>query len=331
MIDYINLTLSTDCDYNCWFCYLTKTARESKTTFNDWNGLRKFLTRIDLADTVNINFVTGDLTTNHPGLIMKAIKEIRKIERVKSVKLTFSYVTNGQNYVLTKSLIEDGFIDGLHTGLSYDGDNIPLSGHNCTEAVKAIGSMVGSVNTVLTMQTMKNIEATLQLMLDSHVRSWSYYLLLDYDTYSDPEFLELFRTKFLPAILNMYKTGLRVYNIEEFKKSSKMTTKHLWCKDNNFIINVDGSISPCGVETSYCRFNPNPIPSPLNLSCTNEELMNYLNNHIKACHSQNVCDFMHCKASQCVECSGIAKIRKNKFQSCMLRTIEYDFYSKQLR
>ena len=331
MIDYINLTLSTDCDYNCWFCYLTKTARESKTTFNDWNGLREFLTRIDLADTVNINFVTGDLTTKHPDLILKAIKEIRKIERVKPVRLTFSYITNGQNYSITKSLIQDGIIDGLHTGLSYDGDNTRLSGHNNIEAVKTIGNMVGSVNTVLTMQTMKNIDSTLQLMLDSNVTSWSYYLLLDYDTYSDPEFLESFRSKFLPAVLNMYKTGLRVYNIEEFKKSNKMTTKHLWCKDNNFIINVDGSISPCGVEMSYCRFNPNPIPSPLNLSCTNEELMNYLSNHIKACHSQNVCDFTHCKASQCVECSGIAKIRKNKFQSCMLRTIEYDFYSNQLR
>lgn len=327
MIDYINLTLSTDCDYNCWFCYLTKEARESKMAFNDWNGLREFLIRIDLADRVNINFVTGDLTTNHPGLIMKAIKEIRKIERVKPVKLTFSYVTNGQNYALTKSLIEDGFIDGLHTGLSYDGDNIPLSGHNCTEAVKAIGSMVGSVNTVLTMQTMKNIETTLQLMLDSHVRSWSYYLLLDYDTYSDPEFLEIFRTRFLTAVLNAYYRGLNVYNIEEFKKSRKMTTKNLWCKDNNFIINTDGNIYPCGVEMPYCRFNPNPLSRHVDLFCTNEELMEYLDNHIRACHKQNVCNYAHCLASQCVECSGIAKVRKNQFQACMLRSIEHTIYS----
>lgn len=331
MIDYINLTLSTDCDYNCWFCYLTKEARESKTTFSDWNGLRKFLTRIDLADRVNINFVTGDLTTKHPDLILKAIKEIRKIERVKPVRLTFSYITNGQNYSLTKSLIEDGFIDGLHTGLSYDGDNTPPSGHNCAEAVKTIGKMVGSVNTALTMQSMKNIDSTLQLMLDNNVTSWSYYLLLDYDTYSNPEFLKLFKTKFLLTVLKAYNNGLKVYNIEEFKKSCKMTTKHLWCKDNNFIINVDGSISPCGVEMPYCRFNPNPLPSPLGLSCTNEELMDYLSSHIHACHEQNVCDYTHCQASQCVECSGIAKVRKNKFQACMLRSIEYDFYSSQLR
>lgn len=327
MIEYINLTLSTDCDYNCWFCYLTKEARESKMVFNDWNGLRGLLTRIDLADAVNINFITGDLTTKHPDLIRKAIKEIRKIERVKPVRLTFSYITNGQNYSLTKSLIEDDIIDALHTGLSYDGDNLPSSGHNSIEAVKTIGSMVGSVDTALTMQTMKNIDSTLQLMLDSNVRSWSYYLLLDYDTYSDPEFLELFKTKFLPAVLKAYNNGLKVYNIEEFKKSSKMIDKRLWCKDNNFIINVDGSISPCGAEVSYCRFNPNPFPSPLDLFCTNEELMDYLSNHIKACHNQNVCDYMHCQASQCVECSGIAKVRKNKFQACMLRSIEYIFYS----
>ena len=75
-------------------------------------------------------------------------------------------------------------------------------------------------------------------MLDNNVTSWSYYLLLDYDTYSDPEFLESFRGKFLPAVLNVYNNGLNVYNIEEFKKSNQMTTKHLWCKDNNFIINV---------------------------------------------------------------------------------------------
>lgn len=329
MIDYINLTLSTDCDYNCWFCYLTKEARESKTIFSDWNGLREFLTRIDLADRVNINFVTGEVT-NHPDLILKAIKEIRKIERVKPVRLTFSYITNGQNYSLTKALIENDIIDGLHTALSYDGDTLSSSGHNNIEAVQIIGKMVGSVNTSLTKLSMKNINSTLQLMLDSNVTSWSYYLLLDYDTYSDSEFLESFKTKFLPAVLNAYNNGLNVYNIEEFKKSNKMTTKHLWCKDNNFIINVDGSISPCGVEMTHCRFNPNPLPS-LNLSCANEELMKYLNDHIKACHSKNTCDFIHCKASQCVECSGMAKIRKNKFQSCMLRSIEYDFYSSQLR
>ena len=328
MIDYINLTLSTDCDCDCWFCYLTKEARQSKTFFNDWNGLRKFLTRIDLADSVNINFVTGEVT-NHPELILRAIKEIRKIERVKPVRLTFSYITNGQNYSLTKSLIEDGIIDGLHTGLSYDGDNLPSSGHNNIKAVQTIGKMVGSVNTALTIQSMKNINRTLHLML-GNVTSWSYYLLLDYDTYSDHEFLELFRTKFLPTVLLAYNNGLKVYNIEEFKKSSKMASKHLWCKDNNFIINVDGSISPCGVEMAHCRFNPNPLPT-LNLSCTNEELMSYLNNHIKACHSQNTCNFAYCKASQCVECSGIAKIRNNKFQSCMLRLVEHEFYSRYLR
>ena len=331
MINYINLTLSTDCDYNCWFCYLTKEARQSKSTFSDWNGLREFLIRIDLADTVNINLVTGDLTSKHPDLIRKAVKEIRKIERVKSVRLTFSYITNGQNYSLTKSLIEDGIIDGLHTGLSYDGDSHPSSGHNSIEAVKTIGGMLGSVNTVLTMETMKNIDSTLQLMLDSNVTSWSYYLLLDYDTYSDPEFLESFRSKFLPAVLKAYNDGLKVYNIEEFEKSSKMATKSLWCKDNNFIINVDGSISPCGIEMTFCRFNPNPFPSPLNLSCTNEELVNYLNNHIKACHKQNVCDYTHCRANQCIECSGIAKVRKNKFQACKLRLIEHDFYFNHLR
>lgn len=329
MIDYINLTLSTDCDYNCWFCYLTKEARKSKTIFSNWNGLREFLTRIDLADRVNINFVTGEVT-NHPDLILKAIKEIRKIERVKPVRLTFSYITNGQNYSLTKALIENDIIDGLHTALSYDGDTLSSSGHNNIEAVQIIGKMVGSVNTSLTKLSMKNINSTLQLMLDSNVTSWSYYLLLDYDTYSDSEFLESFKTKFLPAVLNAYNNGLNVYNIEEFKKSNKMTTKHLWCKDNNFIINVDGSISPCGVEMTHCRFNPNPLPS-LNLSCTNEELISYLNNHIKSCHSQNTCDFTHCKASQCVECSGMAKIRKNKFQSCTLRSIEYEFYSSHLR
>lgn len=329
MIDYINLTLSTDCDYNCWFCYLTKEARKSKTTFSDWIGLREFLTRIDLADAVNINFVTGEVTY-HPDLILKAIKEIRKIERVKPVRLTFSYITNGQNYSLTKALIENDIIDGLHTALSYDGDSLSSSGHNNIEAVQTIGKMVGSVNTALTKLSMKNIDSILQLMLDSNVTSWSYYLLLDYDTYSDPEFLESFKTKFLPAVLNAYNNGLNVYNIEEFKKSNQMTTKHLWCKDNNFIINVDRSISPCGVEMTHCRFNPNPLPS-LNLSCTNEELMKYLNDHIKACHSKNTCDFTHCKASQCVECSGMVKIRKNKFQSCMLRSIEYYFYSSQLR
>ena len=147
------------------------------------------LTCIDLADAVNINFVTGEVT-NHPDLILRAIKEIRKIERVKPVRLTFSYITNGQNYSLTKSLIEDGIIDGLHTGLSYDGDNLSSSGHNNSKAVQTIGKMVGSVNTALTIQSMKNINKTLHLML-GNATSWSYYLLLDYDTYSDHEFLEL--------------------------------------------------------------------------------------------------------------------------------------------
>ena len=32
-----------------------------------------------------------------------------------------------------------------------------------------------------------------------------------------------------------------------------------------------------------------------------------------------------------VNAKDMAKIRKNKFQSCMLRSIEYDFYSSQLR
>ena len=329
MIDYINLTLSTDCDYNCWYCYLTKEARQSKSIFTDWSGLREFLLRIDLADTVNINFVTGEVT-NHPDLIRKAVKEIRKLERVKAVRLTFSYITNGQNHSLTKSLIHDGIIDGLHTALSYDGDKLSSSGHNSIEAVQSIGSIVGSVNTALTIQSMENIESTLQLMLDSNITSWSYYLLLDYDSYSDSEFLELFRTKFLPAVIKAYEYGIDVYNIDQFRKSSQMNTKHLWCKDNNFIINVDGSISPCGVEMTHCRFNPNPLPS-LSLSCTNEELVRYLNNHIQACHKQNTCDFTHCKASQCVECSGMAKIRKNKFQSCILRSIEFDFYSNHLR
>jgi len=331
MIEYINLTLSTDCDYNCWFCYLTEEARHSKSAFNDWNGLREFLLRIDLANTVNINLVTGDLTSKHPDLILKAIKEVRKIERVKSVRLTFSYVTNGQNYSLTKSLIEEGIIDGIHTGLSYDGDKHPLSGHNSIEAVKTIGRMIGSVNTILTMETMKNIDSTLQLMLDSHVRSWSYYLLLDYDTYSDPAFLELFKSKFLPAVLNAYNNGLKVFNIEEFEKSNKMETKPLWCKGNNININMDGTIAPCGLEMPHCRFNPNPLSNLLDLSCTNEELVDYIDNHIKVCHSQSTCDFEHCKASQCVECSGIAKVRKNMFQACKLRLIEHDFYSNHLR
>lgn len=325
-LSFINLIISHRCNADCWFCYLRDQDKHSTKEFDRWNDLKSFLTNADLADRVLVFLASGEVSQNLP-LVKKAIREIKKVERVKPVRFTFAYSTNGYDTTNTITLIENGLVEPSSMAISYDGEVNKY--HRAKNGVKELGSIVGSVNTALTIDTMDCIESTLNLMRESRVNEWGYYTLLHYPEYNSDEFMDKFKSVFLPEVLKYYRENRSVYNINLFKSQYKEFNPNtqLWCGGLNRLsidIDIDGNIIPCGIATKYNRYNSIPNTG-IDLTEDFDKIRDYVQSFIQGC-LHNSCQVNDCPACQCTRCSKNTINSLGQHQFCALRNIEYQFY-----
>lgn len=340
-LKYINVQLNHFCPKNCWYCYLDKDSRSNPDKFNKWDELKQYLNSADLADKVYINFTTGELSY-YPNLIIKAVKEIRKVERTKDVKFIFSYVTNGDNFDITLDLMNQEYIDPDATILSYDckiGDNH----HHNTDGLYALASKVACVSTALDWHTMRDIKGTLDDVIKAGAKSWEYYLLLSNEEYTKHKFLKRFAGYFLPTVYDASNENpdIEFYNIKNIENTidQPMTSKSLWCTygKESIYITEDGHVIPCGAYAMesifYSKQSRIYTQCAPELTATPDEIQTHINEARQMMCSSHSCNFKHCKASHCTECGMVAKMRgpNGQQQQCMIRSIEHNFYLTKKR
>lgn len=332
LIKYVNLQLNHFCPKDCFYCYLSKDSRaDSRSRFYKWELLKTWLQNAPLDDDVYINLVTGELTY-FPELIIQAVKEIRKIERVKAVKFHFSTVTNGDNPDVFLGMIKDGYLDTDSLILSFDKAGTPdIMSHCNVQAVEMLAPYV-TVSTAIHTDSIAAIDETLDLMAKANVKSWEYYYLMNYKPYEDQDFLDKFKDCLKKICDFDKKNPSKVYNIEAYKNSIGKTIdkKQLWCSygDDSVYITSDGLIIPCGAYAADSNYQTEESKAFLAKAPTLEDDST---NSISLCAAarektcRHTCDFTNCNVSQCAEC-GMASSGNH----CAIRKVETDVFKEEI-
>lgn len=338
MIEYINIHINTFCPFDCYYCFIEQNKRKEKKKFSRWNDLRAFLNKLDLADSPIINLATGELSL-FPELVIEAVKEIRKLERIKDVKFRFGLYTNGSKMSNIIKLIDEGYLDEKLVFLSWDSvfdfDGLHTNTTNmCINEISMSGRDI-LVRSALTEVLLDTIDSCLSLLINNNIKRWEYYMLIDEPKYNTSEFKEKFK-KFLDTLYK-YKDKIEIWNIKSMHDYYSNPQNHLWCTNihKSIMISINGKILPCGSYTDYYRYT-NDIDIELKdiLDNTFDYEKDITNMMMRNCKLQNECH--ECKNNHCVECAKSINFRtgntaqEKAFQQCDLRTIERKYYEKYL-
>jgi sulfatase maturation enzyme AslB (radical SAM superfamily) len=343
MIKYINLHLSYLCNFNCDYCFLTKKAINTRSSFTRWDDLLIFLQNAPLEDEIVIMLVSGELSIRHK-LVENAYNKIKKIERLRDVKVSFGMYSNGTDMRFILDLLDRGILNPKYTSISWDGIN---NSHRCTDkqAIKLINNnilLLGKsrfkdtvlIRSALTTDYLDHIDETLKFINESGCTNWEYYVLIDNKEYtpitiytSDKNTIR-FHEALDNALVKMFSNKIKPYNYNLIKNSDNtppLTEKKSWCRIGNSIdISKTGKILPCGAFTKQFKYPYPSIHFDDLLDKFNQEKINHI---IKEeCFDKNLTcmdlDPEPCNETYCTECPRLVKYRTIEINKPHLKVTE---------
>lgn len=261
MINNIDWYISYLCDKACKYCFLSDNVKnDPNLEFNRWDDMYKFLCNEKYLDEqVKVNLVTGEVTLK-PHLIKKAVSVLKKVQRVRDISFYLGTYTNGSNCDIIDEYIKSGIMLPNFVHLSWDGvhnDEIRVPKHYSPNPIKRMKCKDINVRTALTYTSMRDIDKTLDMLIEYGFNYWEYYTLIDYPEYNDDKFLELFE-EFLDTIY-MYRDKIYIFNIEAMNNDDN------WCthKNTSIIINIEGKIARCGISAECIYGDKNTLISDI--------------------------------------------------------------------
>lgn len=348
-ISRINLHLSYYCNCKCDYCFLTEEARERTDKFTKYDELLKYLESAPLDKNLVIYFVCGELSFFYDELV-KAYKQIKKLERSRDVKIKFGIYTNGSKMGNILDLLDRGILSPEYTNLSWDGIYSASTTRQCKDPyyddsifnsnIKLLGESKYKdsvlIRSALTLKSIHYFEESVKYMIECGCTKWEYYLLIDCEDYRDKKFLDIF--KYTLERLYGYTDKINIYNISSMedivrKNTGNFTDKKVWCgdKETSLDIDINGDILLCGSFSDTCRYSHNDsklwnINEPFD-----EKVLYGMHSRCSDCHK---CDYTHCENMHCSECARLVQYREQgdfsykASQPCKVRDIERILYRK---
>ena len=359
MIKYINLHLSYLCNFNCYYCFLTKQARNSRKNFTRWDDLLTFLKNAPLEDEIVIILVSGELSIRHK-LVENAYNQIKKIKRIKDVKISFGIYSNGTDMSFILDLLERGILNPKYVSISWDG---VYNSHRCKDktSIKLINGHILQLGksrfkdkvllrSALTTDYLDHIDETLDFINNSGCTNWEYYYLIDNIEYtpcggidSDDNAYQ-FQFSFDKALPKMFTNKIKPYNyilIDRMVKEKwpPLISKKSWCNIGNSIdISIDGKILPCG---AFCKqfkypypkikfddlldpFNQDKINNIIQIECFDKSDLCIQHTESVKNNEMNYHSY-ECDSSYCRECPRLIKYKTFDIKNPHSDTID-DFY-----
>ena len=339
MIRKIELHMNSTCNFKCSYCFLDQASGE----FHDWDKLRKFLEATELADEVDINLTSGELTLV-PTKVVKAIKEIRKVERVKDVHFRFGLYSNGSKMENLIRLLDEGYLTPELVSISWDGvdthtvrtpkekfDNNP---NVYKWPVIQLGNTIYreqiTVRTAVTAVSMQHITKTLGVLELFDIKKWEYYFLLNYSKYSANDFTRKFAS-FMRVVFDQSKF-IDIYNLETMAKhcgDTEAQCPNNWCTHSpgeQIYISPEGLIYPCGVfsksnKEPHWKISAMSLDEPLDASRLANAIQQF-------CTSKCTdCDNTHC--TRCTNVETASCMNKCLFKN--LRSMERKMFLERMK
>lgn len=334
------IKLSNTCNMNCTYCF--EKDKFKPTRFTDYEALLQLLKTIDFkSDDVFIKFTGGEPLVYEKD-IREAFKTLKKLERFKDVRVHFSLTTNGSYMNELLGLYDDGILDPNLCKISWDGI------HTCTTRktsvitdldmknnIKLLGeSGYGDKTTIrmaLTTETLTDLYFSFLYALQNKCSVLEYYYIMDYDLYSDKDFIKRAKIVFNELAQLTIVFDFTYINWDTITRSNSNTDpayKSI-CKHLGNILYIDGvgDIYPCSFyskDSIYenTDFIIGTVYKGLDSSRTAQFVARY--------YGMRLCDDTKCQNKHCFECpaANMYKSKNRLKQTCELRTIEKEIYDE---
>lgn len=121
-IRYVGIKMTDYCNLDCEYCFENRDSKESRNVFTEEKAkyLTKFLLSQKLPKRLEVRFTGGEVSLVLP-LLKRVIRQLRKIERYRDIKLIFSLITNGTNPEGVIDLMDKGYLEPESMKVSWDG------------------------------------------------------------------------------------------------------------------------------------------------------------------------------------------------------------------
>lgn len=357
-IEFIGLRIGTYCNLDCKYCYEYSYAKEKNISFQDYDQLVKFISKLPLANRVKF-LISGGEPSLYINEIRRAYKKIMKVRRYKDSFINFLVYTNGTNFQGVIDLINEGVLspfycclswDGIHTTKSrltknikiYNDDffnkNIDLLSKQPEEYRNEI-----TVRTAATRDTIDELADNYQYLLDHGCTRWEYYIINDESAFRDEEY----NRKIEEQIRKIYNIAIKnnvtesLVNLEnmlymyfpepsDYIKQRFVTCCHL---GNTLFINQNGGIYPCSLADDVSKIYDGIKFGDIYTGFDKQVMEEFCEDY----NTPPSCGMIYknepCNALQCFECAATCKhcngsLNKKMHNQCELRHIEYNLFKE---
>ena len=240
-----------NCNFNCWYCYETKTAIQLMSTCIQ-ERVKKFVQKtIETFPSLQMSFFGGEPLLGYRRVVKPLIKYANEVCMANGTKLSISFTSNG--YLLTKEMIlffKENHVDNFQ--ITLDG-NKEL--HNQTRYIKKGADSYSRIMENIILLLENEIYVTLRFnYTDKNIDSFI-------EVIDDLEKIDKKQKKFLLISLhqvwqnvsiNLREEVMRVvdfYSLKGFKISTpifdNVRNSCYADKKNNALINYDGNVFKC--------------------------------------------------------------------------------------
>lgn len=355
-INYVSIKLTDYCNLACKYCFEYKDSKELRTIFSidKTKQLVKFLLTQKLPRELEVKISGGEISLTIPHL-KSVIKELKKIERYRDIKVNCSIITNGSNMDGIIDLMNKKYIDPQSCKYSWDGihsssksrfpKNKAYTDSFFNESLCKLGkSKYGKdvlIAYALSKDTIDDLAESFKYAVEHGCTKLSYYYLFipQYKGYyKDKEFLKKIREQ-LYLVAEYYNSHYYDYenwnNLYYTKYIEKDSTVF---RDNpcNFFgqmiyVDMKGNMYPCMLASSDGNYNKYPMSIGNIWNGFSRGRLELFGKTYKDFHPCTGCDNYHCE--QCpvmmqhkdqylheylYDMCEISNIEKEVFESCHL-------------
>ena len=340
------------CNLNCVYCFQQYETKTRTRTFDKYEQLVSFLSKLSLADNLEFK-VTGGEPSLYIDEIRNAWHKLSKLERMKDVKIQFTTISNGSNIEGLLGLMDEGILNPGGCKISWDGiysasksrkpKNKKFTDEFFKDKIVKLGKSKYRkdvlVRMALTPNTVDDIADSFKFALDCGCRKLEYYFLSDCEEYRHPDFISKFNIQ-IEKIMDLYME--RKFTLANFDtlimnevigKADELraiTCRHL---GKALYIEIDGKIAPCGYFSKDALF---PDQTMYIGDIENGFYYDKVKSFIDQYKCAPMCTIKQCHNFHCFECPAAALFRKGNmadklYQTCAIRSSEkatFDWYYK---